>query len=185
VRASDLEREETVQRLSLATGEGRLTLEELSTRVDAAYRAVTRAELEPLVSDLPIAAAPARPAAAAGAPVPAGKPRRRWIVSIMGEHHRKGRWRLGGRTTVVTVMGETHLDLRGAVVEDSEVRISAWLMMGEQRILVPAGVEVEVTGFVLMGSRKVHVEDAPIRSGLPRIHIRTLGMMGEVQVETC
>jgi hypothetical protein len=182
VRASDAEREETVRRLSHAMGVGRLTLEELTNRVDTAYRAATRAELEPLVADLPVPAAEASlPAAGPARP---RKARRRWVVSVMGEHDRLGRWRMGSRTTVVTLMGETKLDLRGAVIEDPEVRINAWLMMGEQRIVVPQGVEVEVTGFLLMGSRRISVEDAPARTGMPRVRIRTLGMMGEVRVET-
>ena len=184
LRASDAEREDTVRRLSNAMGEGRLTLEELTNRVDTAYGATTRAELEPLVADLPLPAEAEPARGAAVEPARSRKPRRRWVVSVMGEHDRLGRWRMSGRTTVVTVMGETKLDLRGAVIEEREVRINAWLMMGEQRIVVPRGLEVEVTGFVFMGSRRIAVEDAPARPGMPRVHIRTLGMMGEVRVES-
>jgi uncharacterized protein DUF1707 len=53
VRASDAERERTVERLRAASAEGRLTFEELSERVTAAYDARTHAELELLVRDLP------------------------------------------------------------------------------------------------------------------------------------
>jgi hypothetical protein len=56
--------------------------------------------------------------------------------------------------------------------------------MGEQRVIVPTGIEVEVTGFVFMGSRKVRVADAPMRPGMPRVHIRCYGMMGEVKIES-
>ena len=57
-RASDAEREETVVRLREAAAEGRLTVEELSERIDAAYAATTAAELEPLTADLPAATRP-------------------------------------------------------------------------------------------------------------------------------
>ena len=50
VRASDREREGAVDRLREAAGEGRLTLEELADRSEAAYAAVSRADLDQLVA---------------------------------------------------------------------------------------------------------------------------------------
>jgi hypothetical protein len=52
-RASDAEREDTVERLRDAAGEGRLNLDELADRAGAAYSATTRSELALLVEDLP------------------------------------------------------------------------------------------------------------------------------------
>lgn len=51
--ASDAEREQVTDRLRTAAAEGRLTLAESGERQAAAYAARTRAELAPLVSDLP------------------------------------------------------------------------------------------------------------------------------------
>lgn len=56
IRASDAERDAAVERLSAATGEGRLTLEEFSQRMERAATARTRAELDHLVADLPAGA---------------------------------------------------------------------------------------------------------------------------------
>jgi hypothetical protein len=53
VRASDAERERTVRALHEALGEGRLDLQETELRVAAAYATVHRAELGPLLDDLP------------------------------------------------------------------------------------------------------------------------------------
>lgn len=53
VLASDPEREHVADRLRAAATEGRLTLSEADERQAAAYAARTRAELVPLVSDLP------------------------------------------------------------------------------------------------------------------------------------
>jgi hypothetical protein len=53
IRASDEERERIVSFLRDKTAEGRLTADELDERVGRAYRAVTRAELQRLVRDLP------------------------------------------------------------------------------------------------------------------------------------
>jgi hypothetical protein len=53
LRASDAEREETVERLHRALAEGRLDLTETDERVAAAYAARHRDELPPLLADLP------------------------------------------------------------------------------------------------------------------------------------
>ena len=53
LRASDAEREQTVNSLRAAAGEGRLSVEELDERTAAAYAAKTRGELAALCADLP------------------------------------------------------------------------------------------------------------------------------------
>jgi hypothetical protein len=53
VRASNAEREATVERLQRAVGEGRITLAEFEERAQAAYAASTRGELDALTADLP------------------------------------------------------------------------------------------------------------------------------------
>lgn len=61
VLASDPEREHVADRLREAAVQGRLTLTESGERQAAAYAARTRAELVPLVSDLPGPDRPRRP----------------------------------------------------------------------------------------------------------------------------
>jgi Domain of unknown function (DUF1707) len=53
VRASDADRERVAEQLSRHAAAGRLTAEELTERLDAAYTARTHGELAPLVTDLP------------------------------------------------------------------------------------------------------------------------------------
>jgi hypothetical protein len=53
IRASDSDRDEVVERLRQAAGEGRLTPHELDERVRRALVAVTDRELSALVADLP------------------------------------------------------------------------------------------------------------------------------------
>ena len=59
IRVSDAERDAAAERLSAATGDGRLTLEESSQRMELATTARTRADLDGLVADLPADAATA------------------------------------------------------------------------------------------------------------------------------
>ncbi len=183
VRASDTEREVVARQLSVACGEGRLTLEELSTRVGQAYAAVYRADLEPLVADLPAAGTSPSPLAAATQPE-GGRQQSRWIVSVMGSTTRRGHWRMPARSKVLTLMAETEIDLRHALIEEPEMELKLYLLMGEQRVIVPEGVEVEVTGAVVMGERQVDVASVRPRPGVPRLHIKVVGAMGEVQIRT-
>lgn len=53
VRASDADRDAVAGRLRDAHAEGRLTVEEFTERLDAAYAARTHGDLVPLTSDLP------------------------------------------------------------------------------------------------------------------------------------
>ncbi len=56
VRASDAEREQVAETLRTHAVAGRLDPEELEARLDRAFAARTRADLEPLVADLPTSA---------------------------------------------------------------------------------------------------------------------------------
>src|SRR5499427_3255625 len=88
IRASDAERDATVERLSRAAGDGRLTLEEFSQRMEQATAAKTRAELDPLVADLPTDAGAAGSAVAERGP---GRPS--WHISPIGGLRVSGPWR--------------------------------------------------------------------------------------------
>jgi ketosteroid isomerase-like protein len=172
-RASDAEREATVTRLRSAAAEGRLGLDELAERLDAAFAAVTRAELEPLTADLPSQAPPA-PAAKA----------RSWIVGIMGGGTHGGRWRIAEHCTVVNVMGGADLDLTGAIVEDAETEILVVSLMGGSTIIVPDGVQVELTGFAIMGGNDLRLEDAPRPAAeAPLVRVRAYSVMGGTDVK--
>jgi hypothetical protein len=176
VRASDADRERVAARLRDHLAAGRLTLDELSERLDAAYAARTVGELEELTNDLP----------AAGAPPPAPPPRAatRWSVAVMGSVERKRRWRVPDESTAVAFMGSVELDLRQAEIASSEVEITAVAIMGSVEVVVPPGVDVELSGVAIMGSREERVADVPLLPGAPRIHVRAFALMGSVEVRS-
>jgi hypothetical protein len=174
LRASDAERERTVDVLRGAAGDGRLTLEELAERVEGALAARTREALERLTADLPAPAAHA-PARRAGS---------RWIVGIMGGGDRKGRWRIASHTTVVNFMGGADLDLRDALIASNETVITVVSVMGGSDIIVPEGVDVELGGFALMGGNDLKVEGPHPRPGAPVVRVRAFSLMGGTDVKT-
>jgi hypothetical protein len=180
LRASDADRERTLGVLRDAAGDGRLTLGELTERIEAAWSAKTHEELAPLTADL-VREQPAP--APSGGFVPQPRKARNWLVAVMGGSERKGRWRVASRVNAVAVMGGCEVDLRDAEIEAPEIVITAIAVMGGIEVIVPEGVEVELGGFVLMGGKGSKVRGTP-RPGAPRVRVRAFGLMGGISVET-
>jgi hypothetical protein len=176
VRASDAEREAAVERLRVATAEGRLTLGELTERTEAAYTATTRGELASITADLP---------AGSRSPVasrPAGQADREWVVAVMGGSRRQGRWRVERPLAAVAVMGDVVIDLRGAEVPRGDVDITATALMGDVKVFVPDGVDVQLSGIAVMGDKRVEVREGPAGQTAPRVVVRAIAVMGDVKV---
>ncbi|MFB9516010.1 DUF1707 SHOCT-like domain-containing protein [Streptomyces purpureus] len=185
MRASDAERERIAERLRDAVAEGRLDMEEFEERLDAAYKARTQGELEPLVRDLPAPASShaAAPAEQAGWASRIGKqPTSKGAFSFWGGFYRRGTWTVPRSFTAVTFQGGGDLDLREANFEDREIVIRCVTIMGGMRIVVPPELTVDVTGFGLMGGfdDRATGDGTP---GSPRVRITGFALMGGVGVE--
>ncbi|MGA9776280.1 MAG: DUF1707 domain-containing protein [Candidatus Dormiibacterota bacterium] len=171
--AGDAHRDRTVELLSVACADGRLHLQEFSRRVEAALAAQTLPELARLTSDL-VVPLPTNGVAVAR--------RRSWVVAMMASTVHRGRWRVAPDTRVVALMGECVLDLRQADVESSDSHILAVAVMGSVRVIVPEGIEVDLDGLALMGTRDLRAEGARPLPGCPRIRVTAAALMGEIQV---
>jgi hypothetical protein len=174
VRASDAEREAVVERLRVASVEGRLTFGELAERTELAYLAVTRGDLEAVTADLPGMGAP-------GA-VPAPPQVRRRFTAIMGDVKERISGRVEQTLEALSVMGDVELDLRGAQVPSGEVNVEATVIMGDLKVIVPDGVAVEMTGHCVMGDRKVLVRETRGGPRVPVVHVRANVVMGDVKI---
>jgi hypothetical protein len=166
VRASDAEREAAVEHLRGAAVEGRLTLEELADRSEAAQRAVTRAELARLTHDLP-------------APLPAEAPRP-YKVATLGDVTRSGAWIVPERSRYRSWLGHIRLDLRQARMGAAEVEIHAFTPFGTIDLLVPEGVEVEVRARSRLG--QIKQEHAAVLPGAPRVVLTGGSWFGVIRV---
>ncbi len=177
LRASDDERECAVATLRAGAEHGRLTFDELAQRTQLAYEATTAAELERLVADLPSAVE------SSAAPVaPATHRRQRWSVAVMGGTDRRGRWTPAPRSVSVAIMGGVTLDLRDATIAGDELVITAFALMGGVDVIVPDGVEVQLSGFAIMGGNELRPGSEPVRPGTPVVHVRAYSLMGGVDV---
>lgn len=139
------DREQAVEVLQRAAADGRLPLEEFSDRVAAALAAETREQLESGTVGLKTAP-------------PVGSTRTvSTVVTFLGDRRQVGRWRLPRSLRAIALLGDVHLDLRGVVVSDEVVEISAFTLLGDFSVDVPEGVEVELTGFDLLGDRELRL----------------------------
>jgi class 3 adenylate cyclase len=102
----------------------------------------------------------------------------------MSGHSTRGRWRIGGKTKAVAVMGGCDMDLRRAEIEGPEVEITAFAFWGGIDIIVPEGFDVDLRGFSFMGGRSLRLRDVPIVPGSPRIVIRGFAVMGGIEVKS-
>jgi len=55
--------------------------------------------------------------------------------------------------------------------------------LGGISITVPKGVEVELTGFSLIGGRDLAVGDEPSRPGTPLIRVRAFSLLGGITIQ--
>jgi DUF1707 SHOCT-like domain len=182
LRASDADRDRAASVLNDALAEGRLTAEEHSERLDSIYAAKTRADLVPLLDDLP---APADAAALVRAPGTAversyhGGP----IVAIFGGAARKGRWRVPPTSTVVTIFGGADLDLRDAILPGREITIRAVSVFGGMSITVPPEMRVLDSGAAVFGGRDVASETPESESpDSPVLRIQGACVFGGISV---
>ncbi|WP_280718657.1 DUF1707 domain-containing protein [Kitasatospora sp. MAP5-34] len=161
LRASDADRERIAELLRDAYAEGRLTMEEHSERIEAAYQARTLGELAPLTRDLPthrpisMEKAPqagSRPAAGPLTPARSESPS---MVAIFGGASRKGRWRVGSHLKAVAIFGGVEIDLTDAVFESPEVVIEVTAVFGGVEIKVPENVTLQGAGVGIFGGFEV------------------------------
>jgi hypothetical protein len=167
VRASDAEREATVERLRHAAAEGRLTFEELADRIEAAAGAVMRSDLDALTLDLP-------------APV-AVRREEPMEVRAVNDVKRSGAWIVPADSRFRSWMGNIQLDLRQARISEPEIRIHAWTLFGTVDMLVPEGVEVDVQARSKLGQIKQETGAATVL-GAPRVVLTGGSVFGVVRV---
>jgi hypothetical protein len=166
LRASDADRERVVTLLAEALADGRLTHEEHSDRVDQAYAARTLGDLTGITLDLmPPEAQPVRVDA-------------RSVSVFFGSTRRQGRWVVPVRLPVLAVFGTVELDLREAILQRRHIVIDASVLLGTVRLLVPDGVQVNITGRTMLTTRDLRLY--PDATG-PTVEIAGTVVMGSIK----
>lgn len=176
VLASDAERENMVERLREAAVEGRLTLEELAERSEAAYLARTRTELMSVGQDLP----QVTPPAPQGPPGTAGA---RTFRATFGDLvHRSPVLEHGIEATAV--FGDLTLDLCASPAPSTgELTIAARAIVGDVHLLLPEGVRVEMSCSQVLGDvRDLTRAHAGPEAITPLVRITGAAVLGDIIV---
>jgi hypothetical protein len=174
VRASDADREATVARLQTAVGEGRIDLDEFGQRADAAFAAVSRAELDLLVADLPVSS-----------PHPVeivGQRAREEISSVFGDI------KLAVGTAppqrVGTVFGDVRIDLRGLRTDADRIDLYLSTVFGDIDVIVAEGVDAELHGRTVFGDRKVELAPVQRLAGTPLVVVHARAIFGDLKLRS-
>ena len=173
ILASDAERERSIALLRDAVGEGRLTLEEFSERVELAQTARTDRELARVSRDLP--------AAPSGAALDTAPEQHRAVCSRLT---RSGHWSLPARSGWRSIFGTIVLDLRQARLASPETELHVHNVFGTVTVIVPDGIEVVVRGGGLFASQKIDSPQTPPAPGGPRLVIEARGPGGTLHVRS-
>lgn len=186
LRISDADRHQVSELLRRAAGEGRLDMEELDERLEAAYRAKTYGDLVPLTSDLPFAA-PGGPPVTGTRPQSAHLPATRYDSSftVMGGVTRKGLWQVGETHTAFALMGGIQLDLREAQLTAPETVIHAYAIWSGIDVFVDAHTRVVVDGIGIMGAFDQARDKVEPRLGpdSPVVRVNGFALMAGVTVQ--
>ncbi|WP_250028892.1 DUF1707 SHOCT-like domain-containing protein [Paractinoplanes maris] len=171
VPPSEAERETAAELLQRACGDGRLTLEQFSVRVGAVWAAETADELALATAGL------------SQTPIVGSARTVDRVVTLFSENKRRGRWRLReGRLKLFTMFGSTELDLREVLTDQDVIEVAGSCTFGELKIIVPEGVEVDVTGTVAFSSRNLHLAAVPRLPGTPEIRVHITTWFSNVEV---
>jgi hypothetical protein len=174
VRASDADREAVVSRLQTAVAEGRIDLDEFGQRAHAAYAAVTRAELDLLVADLPANAPPRVEIVGTRTPEE--------VSSVFGDI------RLTSRSTpprrASTVFGDIRIDLRGLRTDADRLDLYLSTVFGDIDVIVAEGVDAELQGRTVLGDRKVELAAVQRLAGTPLIVVHAKAVFGDLRLRS-
>ncbi|WP_369387966.1 DUF1707 domain-containing protein [Streptomyces sp. CG1] len=172
LRASHADRDQVVDVLTGAAGDGRITAEELDERVAAALSARTLGELAVLTADLPEEAGAA----------PAAKD----VVRIEQQYasaRREGRWVVPRRLEIVCAWGNVTLDFSDAVITHDALDIDLDMCGGTLRLLTRPGMVVDADSLAIGHSKtKVRPARDPETPVVLRVAIGGQLSMGKVEV---
>jgi hypothetical protein len=146
LRASHVDRDQVVELLRVAAGDGRLTAEELDQRLETALTARTYGELAALTTDLQ-----AISDSAPGVPVP--EPKDLASIDCTGSSvKRDGRWLVPQRMEVRVTGGSVTLDFTEAVILRPSLLIHADVSDSRLTLLTKPGVVVDTDEVAAEGS---------------------------------
>jgi len=184
LRASDADRDRSIEVLRAAVADGRLNPAEFDERLDAALAARTIDALAPLTADLiaapgrdgaltlPLARTPAQPAAE--------------LLTINERHgsvRRDGRWTLPHRLALRTAWCDVVLDLTSAVRSGPELVIELRVRGGDVELVLAPGMVVDANELSVRHAEPAISRDAGDNTP-ETLCVRLVGRMRHARIST-
>lgn len=178
-------RAEVITLLKDAYADGRITVETLERRLKDAMESEGKEELLTLIADIP---APA--GAGAGHQKEEDRP---WLINtriprekqsflaLLGGSNRNGRWQPAKRIHTLSLLGGVHLDFREAEFPRTGVHITAGCILGGLDIIIPPGINADVSGIPLLGGMENKAGAGDERA--PTLTVRGVAILGGVKVK--
>ena len=171
LRASHADRDDVVEVLQVAAGDGRLTAEELDERVEAALTARTLAELATLTADLPAVQAPV-------------KARDVVRISQQGASVTRGdAWVVPRRLEIASEWGDVTLDFTRAVILHDTLAVDLDMRGGTLTLVTRPGIVVD-TDELELGYAKVRTRPAGDQRAPVDLRVRISGQISFGKVVT-
>jgi hypothetical protein len=105
------------------------------------------------------------------------------LVCVMGDRQMTGDWLSGDKVDSFTLMGSTKLDLRDVALPAGRLKIDAFCLMGEIKIIVPRGLPVRLNAFPFMGEARLGRDvGSRVEPGRPYVEVSGFAMMGSIVV---
>lgn len=181
-------RDQVIEKLTLNYAHSNLDDEEFEVRLSRATDSESESELLALVADLPDVGEERKPAPAArssefevvlnsGAVRDDGA-----LIAILGGSSRKGVWQPPRHLRVVAMLGGVDLDFTEAEMPPGTTEITVFAVMGGVDIIVPPGLNVDVSGVPFMGGFD-DKSAGMVDPQAPTLKIRGVAVMGGVDVK--
>jgi hypothetical protein len=179
-------REETMDRLIVSYGHGKLSMEAFQRRLDQAFEARDHETLIALGADLDVEVDPGyleRKEESLGHVFETGEPEDvDTIVSILSGNNRSGEWLVPKVLRVVTVLGGVDLDFTNARLSGRTTRIKVFCLLGGVDIGVPEGINTTVKASCFLGG----VDNSAPHTGdpaAPQLVVEGFVLLGGVDVK--
>ena len=187
-------REHVIEQLSTGYSRDFLSEQEFEQRLESATSAENHAELRRLIVDLPPAGSPNAPAVAGEGSLAHGRQeqfpvnrgevsKESTVIAIFSGADRKGVWDPPRTLNVVAIFGGSDIDLREASFPPGGITINAVAMFGGVEVVVPEGVNVEVSGAGIFGAFEGKARKAPAVPGAPTVKVEGVALFGAVEVK--
>lgn len=171
--ASAQDKDRIICKLQDAFLDGRLNESELEERVTHALVARTDADLASLVVDIPhqLMSSPTHLKSNSA-------------IAIFSGIERNGQFSIPQNFRSIAVCGGCQLDLRSAIFTSPVTSLSVIAVLGGIEIILPRGLRVFLHQLPILGgiSNKIISEDLP--ASAPSIHIKSLAVLGGIEVRT-